>query len=453
MERFFVLARHNFSQGAKMKISLIASRLLLGASLGAAALHAADSQTPPQTTQPPSPLIINHYDISLRTEARIDENNYFSYVVDEAKKPTGEWVLEANGETYVEFKVDPSNIFDIGNGHHIKHLYANVQDYISIKDFFGPTPNPLRYNTWGFDIKAKSVIVSSGQIEYTNENGQITTEQTMGALYVSQASSITGNLVVYGEKPFDIHNIENEYFPFLFIDNSSKANGHHNGYLKVNGHFQLENAGLALINSGSRDSLLDISGRALITDSLIGVDVSDLSKANLTNHTILTANQGIYVGRWEDTNGNKLVDANEVVSTNDRTEIRGVLYVDLIDLLQESQVFKDKNLDLYRGAFFGSAYLENLTNYEYKIVGNKLLISGGLDASKLTASSMLDLEIAIRESLVSGADSNDYTGLLGYLQTDLKNDTTSYLGIFTDEAKKQEFESFLANAIAGLRHK
>lgn len=349
----------------------------------------------------------------------------------------------------MEFKVDPSNIFDIGNGHHIKHLYANVQDYISIKDFFGPTPNPLRYNTWGFDITG-DVSVGSGLREIPNQGGSgTTTEQTMGALSVSQASSITGNLAIHGETPI----ASAQDFPLLTIQNAG-VNNYYNAYLKVNGHFQLENAGLALINSGSRDSLLDISGRALITDSLIGVGVNDLSKANLTNHTILTANQGIYVGEFTgDTNGNNFPDPGEIDSTNDTTKVMGALNVDLIDLLQESQVFKDKNLDLYRGAFFGSADLENLTSYEYEIVGNKLLISGGLDASKLTASSMLDLEIAIRESLVSGADSNDYTGLLGYLQTDLKNDTTSYLGIFTDEAKKQEFESFLANAIAGLRHK
>ena len=252
-------------------------------------------------------------------------------------------MLEANGETYVEFKVDPSNIFDIGNGHHIKHLYANVQDYISIKDFFGPTPNPLRYNTWGFDITG-DVSVGSGLREIPNQGGSgTTTEQTMGALSVSQASSITGNLAIHGETPI----ASAQDFPLLTIQNAG-VNNYYNAYLKVNGHFQLENAGLALINSGSRDSLLDISGRALITDSLIGVGVNDLSKANLTNHTILTANQGIYVGEFTgDTNGNNFPDPGEIDSTNDTTKVMGALNVDLIDLLQESQVFKDKNLDLY----------------------------------------------------------------------------------------------------------
>lgn len=111
-----------------------------------------------------------------------------------------------------------------------------------IEDGFGSTLNPLRRNTWGFDIKAKSVIVSSGQIEYTNENGQITTEQTMGALYVSQASSITGNLAIHGETPI----ASAQDFPLLTIQNAG-VNNYYNGYLKVNGHFQLENAGLALI--------------------------------------------------------------------------------------------------------------------------------------------------------------------------------------------------------------
>ena len=100
-----------------MKISLITSRLLLGASLGAAALHAADSQTPPQTTQPPSPLIINHYDISLRTEARIDENNYFSYVVDEAKKQEFEsFLANAIAEIKTQIKELEDKKKQIGTG-------------------------------------------------------------------------------------------------------------------------------------------------------------------------------------------------------------------------------------------------------------------------------------------------------------------------------------------------
>ena len=47
------------------------------------------------------------------------------------QEPTGEWVIETQAGRCVEFKVDPSNIFDIGGGHYINTLLSIPQKCIS----------------------------------------------------------------------------------------------------------------------------------------------------------------------------------------------------------------------------------------------------------------------------------------------------------------------------------
>lgn len=323
-----------------------------------------------------------------------------------------------------------------------------------IQDHFGYTLNPLRYNTWGFDITANVVSVENGSRIIPNQDGNGTTSESItDAMMVNQASSITGYLAVYGNETNTPTIDGGGDFPTLQIQSTGQ---YYDGYLKVNGHFEMRNAGLMIQNFGNRDSLLDVSGIALIQDSLIGVGVDDLSKANLTNHTILTAAQSVLIGKWDianDTNGNQFPDRDEIDTASDTTSVVSALSVDLIDLIQDNMDFKDQNLDLYRGAFVGSADLTNLTSYDFEIQGNKLVVHGGLDASKLTASNVLDLEIAIRESLVGGTNeenSGTYSGLLQALQSDLNN-TNSYLGILADETKRKEFETFLTNAIKTLQ--
>ena len=369
------------------------------------------------------------------------------------QEPTGEWVIETQAGRCVEFKVDPSNIFDIGGGHYIKHLSINAPE-VYIQDHFGYTLNPLRYNTWGFDITANVVSVENGSRIIPNQDGNGTTSESItDAMMVNQASSITGYLAVYGNETNTPTIDGGGDFPTLQIQSTGQ---YYDGYLKVNGHFEMRNAGLMIQNFSNRDSLLDVSGIALIQDSLIGVGVDDLSKANLTNHTILTAAQSVLIGKWDianDTNGNQFPDRDEIDTASDTTSVVSALSVDLIDLIQDSMDFKDQNLDLYRGAFVGSADLTNLTSYDFEIQGNKLVVHGGLDASKLTASNVPDLEIAIRESLVGGTNeenSGTYSGLLQALQSDLNN-TNSYLGILADETKRKEFETFLTNAIKTLQ--